>query len=88
MSGPCDKTQEREVPGIRGAAEYFGRTDAICAEHGGNAPPCPSCHKPLTPVDDHGRFTCTNFGCPSNVGKDFGEMMAGDGSVWGEAEVW
>jgi hypothetical protein len=62
MGGPCDKTQEQEgLLGFRDVGEYYRRTDSIFKEHGNQSPNCHSCREPLTPIDDHGRFTCFDF---------------------------
>jgi hypothetical protein len=41
-----------------GNYSYYGATDEIMAEHGGQAPNCPRCGQPQFPMDDHGRFGC------------------------------
>lgn len=83
MPGPCDKELEGHVPGgMADVSEYLNRTRDVQARHGGN-PECSSCHEPMTPIDDHGRFVCTNFNCSRNAGLDFGQIMTGGGGNYG-----
>lgn len=40
-------------------------------------PNCTSCRKPLTPIDDHGRYVCTNDDCPSKeVDREMAKLDA------------
>ena len=46
--------QDLREPGMN----YHTATDEILAKLGGHGPKCPHCGGEMSPVDDHGRFTC------------------------------
>ncbi len=60
---------------MSGGDEYHGRTDQVIQRHGGRPPCCRVCGEEKTPSDDHGRFGCMNFNCPTNAGKGLGDIL-------------